>query len=31
MLPIVPGDDGKPTKEIRTFETLTDDLLTLGD
>lgn len=28
---IVPGDDGKPRKEIRTFETLTDDLLKLSD
>jgi transposase len=28
---IVPGPDGEPTKEIRTFETLTDDLLRLSD
>jgi transposase len=28
---IVPGEDGQPHKEIRTFETLTDDLLKLAD
>lgn len=28
---IVPGPDGEPTKEIRTFDTLTDDLLRLSD
>jgi transposase len=28
---IVPGADGQPHKEIRTFETLTDDLLQLAD
>ncbi len=28
---IVPGSDGQPRKEIRTFETLTDDLLKLAD
>jgi len=27
----VPGVDGQPRKEIRTFETLTDDLLKLAD
>jgi transposase len=28
---VVPGPEGKPTKEIRTFETMTDDLLRLCD
>jgi transposase len=28
---VVPGPDGPPRKEIRTFETLTDDLLKLSD
>jgi transposase len=28
---VVPGPDGLPQKEIRTFETLTDDLLKLAD
>jgi transposase len=28
---IVPGAEGQPCKEIRTFETVTDDLLTLSD
>lgn len=28
---IVPGKDGQPHKEIRTLETLTDDLLKLAD
>jgi transposase len=28
---IVPGADGQPYKEIRTFETVTDDLLQLAD
>jgi len=28
---IVSGDEGRPRKEIRTFETLTDDLLKLSD
>jgi len=27
---ITPGRDGKPQKEVRTFETMTDDLLALG-
>ena len=29
--PIVPGPGGKPKKEIRTFGTMTDDLLALSD
>jgi transposase len=28
---IVPGSDGRPCKEIRTFGTMTEDLLQLGD
>lgn len=28
---IVPGPDGRPTKETRTFATMTGDLLALGD
>jgi hypothetical protein len=28
---IVPGADGRPQEQIRTFETLTDDLLKLAD
>jgi len=28
---IVPGSKGKPRKTIRTFGTMTDDLLALGD
>jgi transposase len=28
---VVSEADGQPRKEIRTFETLTDDLLRLGD
>ncbi len=28
---IVPGSDGQPCKEIRTFGTMTEDLLQLGD
>ena len=28
---IVPGPEGKPTKEIRTFGTMTEDLLRLLD
>jgi transposase len=28
---IVPGDGGRPRKQVRTFETLTDDLLKLSD
>ena len=28
---VVPGADGKPTKEIRTFGTMTEDLLRLRD
>ena len=28
---LTPGPRGKPTKEIRTFGTMTDDLLALGD
>jgi hypothetical protein len=27
---ITPGADGKAHKEVRTFETITDDLLALG-
>jgi transposase len=28
---IVPGDDGAPRKEVRTFGTMTEELLALGD
>jgi transposase len=28
---ITPGEDGTPQKEIRSFSTMTDDLLALGD
>ena len=28
---ITPGDDSAPRKEVRSFATMTDDLLTLGD
>ncbi|HVE74838.1 MAG TPA: IS110 family transposase [Mycobacteriales bacterium] len=28
---ITPGDDGAPRKEVRSFGTMTDDLLALGD
>lgn len=28
---LTPGPDGQPTKVVRTFETMTDDLLALGD
>src|SRR5688572_14413463 len=28
---LTPGPRGKPTKEVRTFGTMTDDLLALGD
>jgi transposase len=28
---LVPGSDGRPTPEVRTFGTLTDELLALGD
>src|SRR5688500_15899734 len=28
---VVPGPDGKPTKEVRSFGTMTDELLALGD
>ena len=28
---IVPGPDGQPIKEIRSFGTMTDELLALGD
>jgi hypothetical protein len=28
---IIPGSGAKPRKEIRTFGTMTDDLLALGD
>ena len=28
---VVPGPDGRPVKEIRTFGTMTDELLALSD